>query len=97
MERDDLIPATEFCIYCHIAPSVITDLHEAGLVEIVVLEGRQFLYLEHIRETEKLIRMHTELEINLQGIEAILHLLKKIDTMEQQIRALEQQLKLYEP
>ncbi|WP_276134824.1 chaperone modulator CbpM [Polluticoccus soli] len=97
MEKDDLIPAQDFCMHNHISPTIIASFYEAGLIEIVTIEGEQFLEIEHLRDTEKLVRLHTELDINLPGLEAIMHLLGKMEEMENVMRTLQQRLRLYEP
>ncbi len=46
----------------------------------------------------RIIRLYYELDINLEGIEAIIHLLQRIDTHQQEeIIALRNRLRLYEP
>lgn len=45
---------------------------------------------------ERLSRMHYELEINLEGLEAISHLLERMDAVQQDLRAIRERLHLYE-
>jgi chaperone modulatory protein CbpM len=96
MERSELVPAKEFCTYHHISHSFIRSLEDAGLIEIISIEEESFLHLENIQDLEKLVRLHTELEINPEGIEAIAHLLQRMQMMQQQMKELQQRLSLYE-
>jgi chaperone modulatory protein CbpM len=96
MDREDLIPANEFCTYHHISYSFISSLNEAGLIEVTVIEEQQYLKQEQIKDLEKLVRLHTELDINPEGVEAIAHLLQRLSDMQQELRSLQQRLDLYE-
>lgn len=96
MGREDLISANEFCSHYHVSQTFIVDLQLAGLVELELIEGEAFLHLDCIREAERLMRLHTELEINMEGLNAVAHLLKKIDDMERELRELKGRLRAYE-
>jgi len=54
------------------------------------------LYEEEIQTIEKMIRLHYDLEINLEGIEAISHLLKRVDGLQEELTSLKNRLSLYE-
>ena len=45
---------------------------------------------------EQLARMRFDLDINLEGIEAISHLLERVDRMQREMRALQERLRVYE-
>jgi len=47
-------------------------------------------------ENEEVIHLHVDLEINIEGIETILHLLEKIDTLQNEAIELKNRLRLYE-
>lgn len=95
METEDMILAREFCIHYNIELSLIHALHESGLVEIVEKEEDTFLPLSQIIQLEKLVRLHNEMDINIEGIETISYLLKRINEMQQQISNLNNKLDLY--
>ncbi|MBN9484230.1 MAG: hypothetical protein BGO70_12085 [Bacteroidetes bacterium 43-93] len=96
MEKREIIPASEFCIYHSISWSFIAGLQEAGLVEIDTVENEHYLYVDQLKTIEPLVRMHTELEINIEGIEAIAHLLQRVENMQHEMQLLKQRLGLYE-
>jgi thymidine kinase len=96
METADLVLAGEFCTHHHISYAFIAGLQEAGLVEITVVDEQQFLHLEQLRALEKLVRLHTELDINPEGVEAIFHLLERVDHLQQELKTTKQRLALYE-
>ena len=96
MERENLIPVNEFCAFHRITYNFISNLSDAGLIELIIIEDSQYLQQDAIQDIEKLVRLHTELDINPEGIEAITHLLHRMHMMQQQIQVLQQKLDLYE-
>ncbi len=65
-------------------------------IEITVQEEREFINESQLNELEKYIRLHYELDINMAGLEAISHLLKRVTGMQQQMAHLQSKLRLYE-
>jgi DNA-binding transcriptional MerR regulator len=51
---------------------------------------------EHLPDVERILHLHQELDINLEGIDAILQLLKRLEKAEQEMAALRNRLRLYE-
>ena len=96
MQSEDMILASEFCIHHNIELSLIYSLYESGLVEITEIEEETFVPASQLIQLEKLVRLHNEMDINLEGIETITHLLHQIDTMHQQIQLLTNKLKMHE-
>jgi chaperone modulatory protein CbpM len=92
----DLIPANDFCTYHHISFTFIESLHEAGLVDMDIVDEQTYLYVEQLRSLEPLVRLHQDLDINTEGIEAIAHLLQRMTDMQREIQVLRQRLLLYE-
>lgn len=96
MQEESLIPASELCVHHNIEMSFIYSLQEYGLLEMVNREETIFIPAEQLSELEKLIRMHYELNINLEGIDAIRHLLNRLETVQQEMAHLRNLLKFYQ-
>lgn len=96
MQNEDMIPASEFCVHHKIELAFIESLREYGLIETILIEEKIFLPVSQLERLEKFCRLHFELDINLEGIETIGHLLDKMNTMQDQIRYLTNRLKAYE-
>ena len=92
MRSEKLIPLNECCKHYDIELSFISSVEEYGLMEITTINKEQFIYTSQLQKLEKLIRLHYELEINMEGIEAINNLLVKVDRMQQEITYLKNQL-----
>lgn len=96
MESQELIIIEVFCTYYNVELSLIDELNEFGLIEIIQDNGIKYIHIDKVPEVERVIRFHNELNINKEGIEVILNLLTRIDKISQQRRYLQDKLKLYE-
>ena len=96
MQTKNLIAVNEFCINHNIEISFISSLHENGLIEIAFIKEAAYLVPDQLPEVEKFIHFHYDLDINLEGIETIMHLLQRINTMNEEIATLRNNLRLYE-
>ena len=85
MDKDEFIPAEEFCMYHNIEYSFISSLEDSGLVSVKSVEHSAYIPADEVQKLEKLVRLHYDLDINLEGIEAIYHLLEKIEQMQKEI------------
>ena len=94
--ENELISTAEFCDHYHIEYSFITSLEQSGLIEIKKIEEIPFIDIDSINQLEKYMRLHYDLDINLQGIEAIIHLLNRVENMKQEIIELKNRLRIYE-
>lgn len=96
MQTGAMIPANEFCIHHHVELSFIYALHESGLIETTVVEEQVFLPKDQLKHLEKLVRLHYEMDINLEGIETITYLLHRINSMQEEVQFLNNKLSIYE-
>ena len=96
MSNKNLIQIREFCLYHEIENTFITELHNYGLIKIIIQEEDEYLEPEQLPAVEKMIRLHYDLKINLEGIDAIAHLLNRIEVLQQNLTASQNKLRLYE-
>ncbi|MEN8125925.1 MAG: chaperone modulator CbpM [Bacteroidota bacterium] len=96
MDARNLIPIQQFCERYEIEFSFINSLDEYGLIEITYIEKDPFIKLEKIHEVEKMIRLHDELGVNLEGIDIINNLMQKIEALQNEINSIQNQLRIYE-
>ena len=95
MEQGHLISAEEFCIHYKVEYSFIDSLDRYGLIEITHINEAAFIDAEKLAELEKLVRLHYDLEINLEGIEAITYLLHKVKDLQNEIMILKNKINMY--
>ena len=96
MQEERLIPATEFCTHHHIEVSFLHSLVEYGLVEIENRNEGIFIPSNQLGELERLLRLHTELNINIEDLDVVNHLLEKMNEMHHELTALKNRLHFYE-
>jgi len=94
--KKGLIAASEFCTYHHVEYTFISSLSKAGLVEIQVVEQETYIPETELQKLERMTRLHNELEINVPGIEAITHLLQRMEDVQEEMRTLRNRLNRYE-
>jgi hypothetical protein len=85
MDRKELIPVKDFCIHHNIQYSFISDLKNSGLISVTSVKRSACIHPDDINKLEKFVRMHYDLEINIEGIETIHYLLEKIEEMQKEI------------
>ena len=96
MPTENLIDINEFCVNHNIEISFISSLKQTGLIEVTTIKEEGFIDAAQLQQLEKFIRFYYELDINLEGIETITHLLQRISYMQEEIRMLKNRLRLYE-
>lgn len=96
MNKGNMIPADEFCASHNIEITFINTLQEAGLIEITTIRETEYIHENQLNELEKIVRLYYEMDINLEGIETVIHLLQRINDMQDEITLLKNRLRLYE-
>lgn len=92
----ELITIEQYCMNCGVEPTFIDILEENNLVELVVVDGIRHIPYQQLPELENYLRLHYDLNINVEGIDVIKDLLGRMAVMQAQIRALENRLRVYE-
>jgi hypothetical protein len=92
MYSADFIIAGEFCAFHHVELSFIRGLHESGLIGMTIRDGAILLPAEELPALEKFVRWHYDLAINFEGIEALAHLLQRMDNLQKENRLLRNKL-----
>jgi len=95
MEITNLISVQQFCTHYKVPVSFITQLHELELIEIIDTQENLCIPKTQIKEVERMIRLHYDLEINLEGVDVIYNLLKQIETLQEQNVILNNKLNFY--
>lgn len=90
MERTKKISVEQCCIYYRIEASFMQELNEHGLIELVRSGKTKFISYDQLPDLEKYMRLHYDLEINMEGMEAISHLLNRVKFLQQEIKRLQQ-------
>ena len=96
MSTENFIPIITLCQHYKLEISFFDTLNENGLIEIQFVDNIQYVHKESIYEIEKIVRMHQELDVNIEGIDVVLNLLQKIDALQTELLKVRNRLLLYE-
>lgn len=96
MQTEEMISASEFCIYHNIELSFITSLQHSGLIVITELDQNILIPANQLPQLEKMVRLFQEMDINLEGIETITYLLQRLKEKQAEINRLKSRLDMYE-
>ncbi|MDX1767263.1 MAG: chaperone modulator CbpM [Arenibacter troitsensis] len=94
MEQEYIL-ITDFCTSHNIETHFVMELYDYGLVDVVVKEDTHYLPVQQLPKAEKILRLHSDLDINLEGIVVITRLLKRMEKMQNEITQLNNKLDLY--
>lgn len=93
--RTDLIIVREYCDKVHIEPSFISLLAESGLIDIEEIDNERYFPANELQDLEKYTRWYYDLSINIEGIDAIRHLLARMERLQNEIAELRTSLRFY--
>jgi hypothetical protein len=96
MSTEHLISADEFCVHHQVDVSFIHSLHEFGLLRVVTVEQNIFIDEDELDRAGQFARLHHDLSINTEGLDAIHHLLNRMDNLRQEVVSLQNRLRRYE-
>lgn len=88
MEKEQWIPVEDFCTAYKIEISFVHSLKESGLIELDTTAERASIPSHQLADLERFMRLHYDLDINIEGIETISYLLQRIRNMQHEINLL---------
>ena len=90
------IAITTLCSQYEIEMSFMDSLNQMGLIRIEVIEEDRCIHRDRISDLEKIIRLHYDLNVNLEGIDVVFNLLEKERALRDELITLRNRLRLYE-
>lgn len=96
MKPERLIPLTSLYDHYNLEQSFFVQLNEMGLLEILTVDENDYINSESIFEIERMIRLHQDLEVNMEAIDIVLTLLHKIRTLQEELVSVKNRLRLYD-
>jgi hypothetical protein len=95
MKTADLISTSDFCLFHDVEINFVELLQEADLIKVTIVNKDTFIPKTELQKLEKLINLY-QLGINVEGLEAISHLLDRFEKTQEDLRYLKNKLRLYE-
>jgi len=96
MTTEQYITIQTFCTNYDIEFSFINSLSEFGLIEITTIDKIEYLPQNKIIEIEKMVRLHHDLGVNIEGIDVISNLTEKVRDLQEEINYLKNRIQFYE-
>lgn len=93
--QNDLIIISDYCDQCNIEPSFITLLGEDGLIDIEEIDHIRYFPASQMAALERYAHLYYDLSINVEGIDAIRHLLERVEGLQREVRLLEDEVRFY--
>ena len=75
--------------------SFIESLCESGLVHVYCDKNERFVIYDDLADLEQFVRWHSDMDINVPGIEALHHLLKRMHALQAEMEELRNELRFY--
>jgi hypothetical protein len=91
METANRISIEQCCVYYNIETSFVQKLDEHGLIELIHSDETLYISFEQLTDLEKYMHLHYELEINIEGLETIKHLLDKVYQLQKEVNRLKEE------
>lgn len=85
MENRKLILIETLCTHYEIEASFFDSLEEIGLIILVRENEETYIPEEKVTDLEKVLRLHKELDVNLEGIDVIFNLLRKVELLQTEL------------
>ena len=89
------ITYTECLQIYQVEETFLDQLQSSGLIEIVLEEDDRYIEYDYLQEIEQFVRWHYELEINMEGIEALHHMLQQVQQLQDDVAKLRGELNFY--
>ncbi|SDR92043.1 MerR HTH family regulatory protein [Gillisia sp. Hel1_33_143] len=96
MNLEELVATEDLCTKYSVEGTFIRSLNDSGLLEIITVEKTEYVHCDNISDFEKLRRMHYDLHINIEGLEAVENLLNQVKKLQKSNLQLRNRLNLYE-
>lgn len=91
MEKNWII-INEYCEKSHTDRDFLDLLEESGLIEIQDIDGQPCLPDTQLGDLERYCHLYYDLSINIEGIDAIRHMLTRIEDLQREVHRLRHQL-----
>ena len=96
MDGQKFVSVIHLCKIYSTEISFFQELNDNGLIEIVSDENTLYLHQDSLFDVERIIRLHRELHVNIEGVDVVLNLLEKVEHLQDELYKTQSRLRLYE-
>jgi hypothetical protein len=92
MKQENYISVKTFCQHHGVKESFVYSMYEFELLQIDDSKEEALLSTDELPILEKMVRLHKELDINPEGVQAVYHLLQQVEGLQEEVTALKRKL-----
>ena len=96
MGHGKLISVEYLCKVYQVEMLFFEELCDHSIIEIVIVKEEKQLPESFLEKVEQVIRLNKDLGVNPEGIDVIFNLLKKIDSLEEELISVKNRLSIFE-
>lgn len=96
MQNEALIAVQLICRSHNVEDEFVNRLRQYDLVEFTTVDNDLFIPAEDLKKLEQIIRLHYDMDINFEGIEAIKNLLDRMEGLQNEVTLLKNKLNRYQ-
>ncbi len=96
MKEQDLIPLGTLCEQYRLELSFFEEMGEIGLIEFTLHKGNKHLRQDTLHQVEKILRIHRELHVNLEGVDVVMNILQRQEQLREELLRVQNRLRRYE-
>ncbi|MGY3054703.1 chaperone modulatory protein CbpM [Pedobacter sp. UYEF25] len=90
-----LIAIADICLYEEIEINFVHALADFGLITTIVVKKTAFLDADELPKLTRFQHLYKDLDINLEGLHAVAHLLNQLEDVQSRVISLENELNYY--
>jgi hypothetical protein len=96
MKKNNLILVESLCNHYEVELSVFWSLNDVGLIQIETIDDAAFIPETKLSDLDKIVRLHTELNLNWEAIDVVFNLLHQVDDLQIALKSVRQKLETYQ-
>ncbi len=96
MKKNNLILVESLCRHYEVELSVFWSLNDMGLIQIETINEAPFIAEATLSDLDKIVRLHTELNLNWEAIDVVFNLLHQVDELQLALKSVRQKLDRYQ-
>ncbi len=92
MKKENYISIKTVCERHGVGESFVYSMYEYEILQVEQKGDDAMLHVEDLPLLEKMVRLHNELDINPEGLQAIYHLLGQVENLQEEVASLKRKL-----
>ncbi len=96
MKKLSYIPVDTLCTHYQIEHSFVMHLSNMELIEVQTIDQAYCIHEEQLGHLERIIRLQQDLNIDLDSLDVVLHLVQKVESLQQELSEARSRLRWFE-